>query len=457
MILNKKYIIFWNLFLFFLCVSHCKESLFGIQAELDENKVDTNLANNFNYAYVLNPNGISLYEKANDFKSKITDIPYGQKIIMTYEQVSGTEEVSKWTSVSFNGKNGYVYSIEPYKDNDWIVLNPLEAYNENTKKNEPAFSIVQSPKTILYELPNLNAKQITELEQFTLVPILTSGSSFDIFINNNIDLELGGNDRIWYEVLIGEQRGFILNSINYPTTKVLAEEQANNKILNQKGYFLLTSQNPKLFSMENKLAIDKDYTVKIKSKSVFLNVSESRLINGDQVYLVNLGEKISLKRKDKNKEEDYPPYAAYISDKYGMFFTEQKFSDYTVANTRYKGDMNVIRIVREEFEKRGIYLNYLDFSVKKISDGKYSEDNFLIASAYTEYFENEISGKPNLRSIILKQTDGVYETVSGSIYTNNPIQYRDLDNDGTMEVMVKNPTRGRKETVIYGLKDGRYI
>lgn len=458
---NKKKFLGIVTVLIIFCVFNCKKEVLADNKELPVNgdkKGDTKEIKIVNYAYILNPNGILLYKTPLDFKSKIADIPYGSKITLTNEAVSlDSELATKWSSASFKGQTGFIYSVEPYYGIDWIILNPIEAYNEKTTKPEPAFSIAQSPKTVLFELPSLDSKPIAEIDQFTLLPILTSGNTYDSFISNNIDLEMGGNERIWYEVSYGDKQGFVLNSVNYPTTRTMAEEQANNKILNQKGYFLLTSKKPTLYNMETKEPLANEYNINVAKENNFMDSSESRLITGEQVYLVNLASKINLKRKSKTKEADYPPYAAYISANDGMYFTEQKFSDYTVANTRFKGDMNAINIVRNEFEKRGIYLNYMDFKLQKISEGKFPQDTFLIASAYTEYLEPDVKAKPSLRSIILKQTDGVYEPVSGSIYTSIPIQYRDLDKDGIMEMIIKTPTRGGEETVIYGLKDGRYI
>ena len=50
-----------------------------------------------------------------------------------------------------------------------------------------------------------------------------------------------------------------------------------------------------------------------------------------------------------------------------------------------------------------------------------------------------------------------FEPVSSSIYTSRPILYKDLDGDKVKELIVKTPTRGEMRTVIYGLKEGKYV
>lgn len=414
---------------------------------------------NSNYAYVTNTNGIVFYKTLMDLKSKLKNIPYGEKIIFTYEPLnSEAEESNFWYSIDYKGTKGYVYSIEPYKSGDWFTLNTLTAYNEDTKANEVAYSMVIFSNTIFYELPSLDSKPLGVIDAFNLVSVLASGSSYDSFISNNIDLEMGGSDRIWYEVTFNGKRGFVLNGINYPTTKTIAEMQVKDQIINQKGYFLLATKEPMLYDMETKQPLQNNYSIKVLKENIFFDSTESRLLNGEQVYQIYLSEKldIRLKKKFKKIEEEERPYIAYISSKDGTYLTEQKFSDYTVVKTRFKGDLNAISVMRDEFEKRGIYLNYLDFSLRKISEGSL-QDSFFVASAHVGYYDSEPHNNSTIRSIILRQVDGVYEPVSGSIYTSAPIQFKDLDNDGVKEMIVKSPTRGGEETVIYGLKDGKYI
>ena len=72
-------------------------------------------AENTAYAFVTNPNGISLYQTALDLKSKVESIPFGGKIIFTSEVIdSQAEDVSNWSAVTYNGKKGYVYAIDSY-------------------------------------------------------------------------------------------------------------------------------------------------------------------------------------------------------------------------------------------------------------------------------------------------------------------------------------------------------
>lgn len=444
-------------------VSHCKktEVLDAKQEPLSTDVKPTDAsAEIISYAIVTNPNGIALYQTALDLKSKVESIPLGGKIIFTSETInSQAEDVSNWSPITYNGKKGYVYSVNSYTGTDWLSLYPLKANNDKTNKEEAAYSIIKSPNTPLYELPSVDSKKVDKVDQFTLVNVVASGSQYDPFISNNIDLEMGAGDRSWYEVSFNGKQGFIFNTINYPITKSLAEEQAKDKILSEKGYFALTAKEPTLYNADTKEPFGKEFKIKVLKENAFLDSTESRLIGGEQFYLIYLVDKLSIKQKKKPKksEDENTPYIAYISAKDGSYFSEQKFTDYTVANTKFKGDMNAITIMRSEFEKRDIFLNFLNFSLTKISSESYPKESYFIGSATVGNENNEFNGSGGIRSIILKQTDGVYEPVSGSIYTSRPIQYRDLDKDGIMEMVVRTPTRGGDEAVIYGLKDGKYV
>lgn len=443
--------------------SQCKrnESIeIGQQASNTETKALEQVSENSNYAYVINPNGIALYQTALDLKSKIENIPVGGKIIFTNETINPqSDESNQWASVSFNGKKGFVYSVDLFTGKDWFTLYPFKTNNEKTNKEEEAFAIVQTNKAFLYELPSLDSKKVSELDQFTMVGIVGSGAQYDPFISNNIDLEMGGPERNWYEISSGDKKGFLLNSINYPVTKEQAEIQLKDKYISEKGYFALTAKEPTIYNYDTKEIFGKEYRIKVLKENAFLNTSESRVINGEQVYLITFADKISVikKAKPKKSEEDTSPYMGYISAKDGMYFTEEKFSDYTVANTKFKGDMNAITVMRSEFEKRGIFLNYVNFNLRKISGDSFPKESFFIASAEIGNFDAYFSGSSGVRSIILKQTDGIFEPVSSSIYTSRPILYKDLDGDKVKELIVKTPTRGGDETVIYGLKEGKYV
>jgi hypothetical protein len=445
-----------------LTLTHCKKTEVQgteqIGAATDVKPAEPS-AEILSYAFIVNPNGIAFYQTALDLKSKMESIPFGGKIIFTNETInSQADDVSNWSPVTFNGKKGYVYSVDSYTGKDWFQLYPLKVNNETTNKEEAAYSIVQPSKASLFELPSTDSKKVGEIDQFTLVNVVGSGSQYDPFISNNIDLEMGAGDRVWYEVSFGGKQGFVFNTINYPVIKSVAENQAKDKILSEKGYFALTAKEPTLYNADTKEPFGKEFKVKVLKENAFLDSTESRLIGGEQFYLIYLANKLSVKPKKKPKkgEDENTPYMAYISAKDGSYFSEQKFTDYTVANTRYKGDMNAISIVRSEFEKHGILLNFLNFTVRKISSENYPKESYYLASANVGNEGSEFN-TGGIRSIILKQTDGVYEPVSGSIFTSRPIQYKDLDKDGIMEMVVRTPTRGGDEAVIYGLKDGKYV
>ncbi len=455
--------IFLVVFATALTMTHCKKTEV-LDAKPENAATDVKPADAsaeiISYAIVTNPNGIALYQTSFDLKSKIDNIPLGGKIIFTTETInSQSEDVSNWAAVTYNGKKGYVYSVNSYTGNDFFSLYPLKVNNDKTNKEEAAYSIIKSPKTHLYLQPNLDSKKVSEVDQFTLVNVVASGTQYDPFISNNIDLEMGGSESVWYEVSFNGKQGFVFNAINYPVIKTVAEDQEKSKILSEKGYFALTSKEPTLYNADTKEAFGKEFKIKVLKENVFLDSTESRLINGEQVYLVYLTDKLSVKQKKKPKkgEDENTPYMAYISAKDGTYFTEEKFTDYTVANTRYKGDMNAISIVRSEFEKHGIFLNFLDFNVRKISSENYPKESYYIASTGVGNAGSEFNGSGGIRSVILKQTDGIYEPISSSIFTSRPIQYKDLDKDGIMEMVVRTPTRGGDEAVIYGLKDGKYI
>ncbi|HMV43822.1 MAG TPA: hypothetical protein PKD50_14885, partial [Leptospiraceae bacterium] len=328
------------LILFIFILENCKKEEAIEKSGNELNKTEAKQANQ-DYAIILNQNGIPFYQTALDLKSKFDSIPFGGRIILTNENInSDSQEAGNWFSAIYQGKKGFVFSDNAYSGKEWIQMSETKVNNEKTKQDEAAFSVVQSMNTVMYDLPSIESKKIGEIPQFSLISILSSGYYFDSFFIDNIDLEMG-QERLWYEVSYNGKNGYILNSINYPVEKSVAEEQLRDKILSERGYFALTTKEPTLYNIDTKELFGKDFKVKLLKENIFFDTTESRLINGEQVYLIYFSDKMSLspRKKPKNPAEDNTPYAAYISAKDGNYYSEEKFSEYTIENTKYKGDI----------------------------------------------------------------------------------------------------------------------
>ena len=48
----------------------------------------------------------------------------------------------------------------------------------------------------------------------------------------------------------------------------------------------------------------KEFKIKVLKENAFLDSTESRLINGEQVYLIYLSDKLSVKQKKKSKKPE---------------------------------------------------------------------------------------------------------------------------------------------------------
>ena len=65
----------------------------------------------------------------------------------------------------------------------------------------------------------------------------------------------------------------------------------------------------------------------------------------------------------------------------GKFLDDKDFTDYTIENTKYKGDLSFIKIVRElpkEYPTK--FLNFLDFRLTRLSTHSKSM-NYYLATA----------------------------------------------------------------------------
>ncbi len=157
--MNYPKSIFVGIFLL-LSVSSCKLEEIHALDETDETSTVEEQADS--YIIVTNPNGILLYEKQFDLKSKRTVIPQGTRLYLDGAE-SESDTNFYWSKTSYKKRTGFIISALPEM-----------SYLEFRKINEEVPYSLTQEEVVLKELPILESKSISKIPRYSILENLTT-------------------------------------------------------------------------------------------------------------------------------------------------------------------------------------------------------------------------------------------------------------------------------------------
>lgn len=427
-------------------------SLFFLgEISVEESEPNFNELEIESFAFVNNPNGIQLYNKAGDFKSKTNIIRYQDEFEL-YGSYGAEIKGKHWRKVKFQKKDFYILEDEMYLQ------------FENKESDE--YALVQEKDLVVYEKPFKDSKIIGKLDQFSIVNPLSLFRVYDSYMGS---LEMEGNQNqfnTWYKVKTQKQlTGFILNGIGEPsTTKESIEEEKNKKVLNIKGYCELTTKSQN-FYMDEKLNNQlEDRIKKIFQAKQFVSSDYSFEKNKVRYFHIHsfLQTKKTKSELDTDKKRmregirskyNTENFEAYISEKQCKFYTAKEYSDYTATNSQFKGDKNAIYTMKKIFDQNNLYLDYTHFKLIPLNPKSSKFDSYFFAALPRKKKNNF---KNYERAILLRKTKTDYEVASNSLYPY--LELIDIDKDGILELFVHAPMRAdMSENELFIFLKGKYV
>ena len=428
--------------------------LFLGEISVEESEPNFNELEIESFAFVNNPNGIQLYTKAGDFKSKTSIMRYQEEFELygsSGEEIKG----KSWRKVKFQKKEFFILESDEFL---------LFEQKDNTE-----YALVQEKDLVVYEKPFKDAKVIGKLEQFDIVN--TSGlSRLGSDFLSATEVEFGYNQlSAWYKVTNSKQiTGFILNGIGEISTIESIEQDKAKKALSIKGVCELTSKSQNFYSDEK---LNKQVESKVKkifqAKSF---VTSGYSFEKDKVRYFQVNTTVYTKKakqklisaKKANKKRKFSRFIgkynaknfeAYISEKDCKFFTDSEYSDYTASHSRFSGDRQAMYAMKRAFAENYFYLDYTDFKLIPLNPKSSKSDSYFLAIIPPQNLNSSLTYH---KAILLAKKNGKYETVTNSLYPN--IDLIDIDKDGILELIVRAPMRGdTSDNNIFLFQKGNFV
>ncbi len=402
------------------------------------------------YAFVNNPNGIQLYSKVGDFKSKTKSMRYQDEFGLygSNEDING----KSWRRVKFQKKDYYISDPDGY-------LQFENGVSEN-------YALVQEKSLILYEKPFKDARVIGKLEQFSIVNPVSLFRFHDEYMGR-FEMEGSLNQfNTWHKIITSQQlTGFILNGIGEIYTLETMEENKSKKALNVKGVCEIISTASDFYSDEILKEQADDKTKEIFQKEKFLPTDYSFEKNKIRYYSINLTvytkkTPMELDKTDKNpfrnkriKKYSIENYVAFISEKQCKFYSEREYSDYTASNSQFTGDKKAIFAMKQIFDRNNFYLDYTHFKLIPLNPESSKFDSYFVAVLPVS--DKNDDGKYE-KAILLRKSKYDFQAVSHSLYPD--IKLVDIDKDGISELLVGVPMRADlSDNELYIFQKGKYI
>ncbi len=403
--------------------------------------------------YIINPNGIAFYKKA-DLQSNKVFVPRGESVEL-YEESSFQIEETYWTKVRYKGEELF-YTNSNISDSDFIQMRNVDFELGYSAK----FGIVQKPDTYLYELPFADSKKMEKLELFALLVIQNKGPSQ---FSKDGDTELW-DEPAWLEVKTNSDKiGFVYEGVARYSEEGEAQSVAKSQGILERGFMQISPKS----KMER--GKESECDIRILKKEEFIPVKHSNLTDGKRNYHFDFYLKT---KKELRKLYDYNKLTeklvdvvgwrwnsehctGFIAEDQGVYFSNRQYTKYTFENTKYKGDFKPIEILYMKVSEENQGFDFKDFQFKPISINK-NGISYYRASFYEGYQRPEKREGHESKYYIFKKTDGKYELVSNSIEPSSSVDFTDLDKDGIQEMIVTGSYRVTEYKSIYALQDGVY-
>lgn len=385
------------------------------------------------YHVVINPNGIQMYNKPNDFDSKIGAIGFGEK----FENQNDTSvEIGRvlWIKITYKDKVGWIISNRGIDHlYFWFGFGNQKAVAQ----------VVDAP---VYEFPTEFSNVIDRANQFAILNCSFVSIPYESDPDlNEVGYPVGTRNASvveqWYETKTTDGKSGYISSNHfqyYPTNseKYVIEEAKIGKLYYREGRFKIVNKKPILLSIEMFEPYSKDINFVFRDK--FYKTRESRLINGNRYYKARFDKKIFT---NDRRQIFLSSSDAYISEQDIQYYTPREFTEYTALYTTFKGDKKAMNAMRRLFEKYSLYRDYSNFNLEKIFLGRKMVGNFYIASI-------------GEHKLILQKIENEYKVISREI-SNDP-KLIDINRDGIYEIDTMEPGRPSSYPVRLYYFNGKY-
>jgi hypothetical protein len=437
-------------------VLNCKKS------EVQEANIDIPPSSIEYVNYVINPNGVALYKKAGDFKSKQLVVPRGESVEVFKEKYRDVESINldgmEWTRVRYKGEVFFYFGTS-YVYRDDLNFRQMEIVFPGDSAER--FAVVQKPDSYLYESPLADSKKLEKLELFSILEILKESqpTEFDAMTDSYYL-----DEPIWLEVKTSSNKiGFVNLGVARYREKAEAEFAIKKKQILDRGFIQINRKT--VINSESSSAQE----LKILRKQEFIPVYSSTMENKKRVYHFNFylktkkvlhipNEFHQLSDEDAKKGRwiwDSERSAGFVAKDQGMYFSNRDYSKYTFENTNYKGDHTPLEILYVKLSQENEGYDFKDFQLKSISI--YKEGiSYYKAKIYKKYQRPERREEQDAKYFIFKKIDGKYELVSDGIDSLGATEFVDLDNDGIDEMIVMQGWRMVEYKSIFALQNGVY-
>jgi hypothetical protein len=357
-----------------------------------------------------------------------------------------------WSKTSYKKRTGFIISIFP-------EMNYLVFRKRSSGDGQIQYGLVQEDVDI-YELPFKESKVIGKLKSLSVVPILFGYNYGDSLEDNELIPEkvnngkkvrssrikgiMGGaigdlaastdREEVTWQEIDSNVRGYVFANIPFVDSKEKGLEYSKKKILKKRSFLKLKNSKPVIYS-DLSLKDKKIYKGQIP-KNIFLISDLSVSIEDKKYYKVNLGE-LSKQIYGKKSSNQFTHWDAFISSEDVEYFSEKDYSDYTLKNTKFKGDKNALLAMKKEFEENGLYLNFTDFELKKIKVLKGKKTYYVAVGYYGYYNKKENRNDFNFEFAILSKSNNSYEIIkrNPSPHAISYKEFLNLTNDDILEVI----------------------
>ena len=387
-------------------------------------------------AFANDPNGIAIYKNPKDLTSKIGLIPYKEKfeISSKHNNELSDSEVDE-PQIPFLGNNNsniFISNAVSFKDLKGFIING-DSINFNLEKNNYDFGVVETENEFIYESPFDDAKQIGYLNQFEIIKNLRFSNSRDN----------------WKQIQFSGKTGYTRANIFEYKTKKEAENASILNIVHLHAYFKVNNKNPNIFNVSNLQKISNNITEILSSRLEFYRVIYY-FKKQETVYYGIATQDDSFPNEDKKENLLYE--TVLVTEKSGLFIPKEKFTEYTLENTRYKGDKSFFDLLKKENEPGRFDNNFMDL-----------EKKFLVSKGGAEYYlltfqdgiqKKQFKSEHRNTLAFLKKEKAKYTLASETLsYLNTRLI--NGKNNSTFEIHVYSSSRGGTVSE-YGFKDGQF-
>jgi hypothetical protein len=291
------------------------------------------IADKYLTSFVLNPNGIAYYKDPLDLKSKLGVIPY--------KAMFGREEGHEYFKKNIyaikvwnEGKEGFILYSKFSQELGTDIIS-FEKYAGTSD-----FGMVISKEATLYNSPLLDSEQIEKMSQFTITERIVPA------IENEDWFQITFNGRVFYTNAAIQ---------GYPSMES-AEEAVKKKALNLKGYVKIKASKPEFLSYPDLKKVKGSKDSLLSPVWDLYESDYSELVGSKRYYKIraSLGEmegeyEIRLQNKIVTvKENPFPYEYLFVSEDNIEYIPEEKFTDYTIEHTNFKGDKKLLHAIARQ-------------------------------------------------------------------------------------------------------------